>query len=77
MLANQAMNYLVGGDVPHRIGNAHPNIVPYQAFAVADGHVIVAVGNDAPVRAAVRAARPGRATRGSRPMPTGCATARR
>jgi len=47
MLANQAMNYLVSGEVPHRIGNAHPNIAPYQLFAVADGHVIVAVGNDA------------------------------
>ena len=46
VLANQAMNYLVGGDVPHRLGNAHPNIAPYQAFAVADGHIIVAVGND-------------------------------
>jgi crotonobetainyl-CoA:carnitine CoA-transferase CaiB-like acyl-CoA transferase len=47
VLANQAMNYLIGGAVPHRLGNAHPNIAPYQAFAVADGHVIVAVGNDA------------------------------
>jgi crotonobetainyl-CoA:carnitine CoA-transferase CaiB-like acyl-CoA transferase len=46
VLANQAMNYLVGGTVPHRIGNANPNIAPYQTFAVADGHVIVAVGND-------------------------------
>ena len=50
MLANQAMNYLVSGDVPHRLGNAHPNIAPYQTFAVADGHVIVAVGNDAQFR---------------------------
>src|SRR5205085_8249938 len=47
VLANQAMNYLIGGTVPHRLGNAHPNIAPYQTFAVADGHVIVAVGNDA------------------------------
>ena len=46
VLANQAMNYLVGGEAPHRLGNAHPNIAPYQTFAVADGHVIVAVGND-------------------------------
>ena len=46
MLANQAINYLVSGKVPERIGNAHPNIVPYQVFPVADGHVIVAVGND-------------------------------
>ncbi|MFT5710343.1 MAG: crotonobetainyl-CoA:carnitine CoA-transferase CaiB-like acyl-CoA transferase [Halioglobus sp.] len=46
-LANQASNYLVGGIVPTRMGNAHPNIVPYQSFVAADGHVIVAVGNDA------------------------------
>lgn len=46
VLANQAMNYLVSGDIPHRMGNAHPNIAPYQTFAVADGHVIIAVGND-------------------------------
>ena len=46
MLANLGSHYLVGGDVPPRQGNAHANIVPYQVFAVADGHVIVAVGND-------------------------------
>ena len=46
VLANQAMNYLVGGVVPHRLGNAHPNIVPYQVFPAADGHVIIACGND-------------------------------
>jgi crotonobetainyl-CoA:carnitine CoA-transferase CaiB-like acyl-CoA transferase len=46
VLANQALNYLVSGKVPERIGNAHPNIVPYQVFPVADGHVIIAVGND-------------------------------
>jgi crotonobetainyl-CoA:carnitine CoA-transferase CaiB-like acyl-CoA transferase len=45
-LANQASNYLVGGMVPRRLGNAHPNIVPYQAFATSDGHMILAVGND-------------------------------
>lgn len=45
-LANQAMNYLVSGEVPHRLGNAHPNIAPYEAFPVADGWVIIAVGND-------------------------------
>lgn len=50
VLANQAMNYLVGGEVPHRLGNAHPNIAPYQTFPVADGHVIVAVGNDGQFR---------------------------
>jgi len=46
VLANQAMNYLASGKSPRRMGNAHPNIVPYQVFPVADGHVIVAVGND-------------------------------
>jgi crotonobetainyl-CoA:carnitine CoA-transferase CaiB-like acyl-CoA transferase len=46
VLANQALNYLVSGKVPKRIGNAHPNIVPYQVFPVADGHVIIATGND-------------------------------
>ena len=45
-LANQASNYLVGGLVPERLGNAHPNIVPYQAFSTSDGHIIIAVGND-------------------------------
>ncbi len=46
ILANQASNYLIGDMVPERMGNAHPNIVPYQAFASADGHFIIAVGND-------------------------------
>jgi crotonobetainyl-CoA:carnitine CoA-transferase CaiB-like acyl-CoA transferase len=46
ILSNQAMNYLVSGNVPKRIGNAHANIVPYQVFPVADGHIIVATGND-------------------------------
>ncbi len=45
-LANQASNFLVGGVVPKRLGNAHPNIVPYQAFPTSDGHIIIAVGND-------------------------------
>jgi crotonobetainyl-CoA:carnitine CoA-transferase CaiB-like acyl-CoA transferase len=45
-LANQGMNYLIGGMPPVRSGNGHPNIVPYQAFATADGHIILAVGND-------------------------------
>jgi crotonobetainyl-CoA:carnitine CoA-transferase CaiB-like acyl-CoA transferase len=45
-LANQATNYLVGGVLPTRMGNAHPNIVPYQVFATSDGHVILAVAND-------------------------------
>ncbi|WP_286238837.1 CaiB/BaiF CoA transferase family protein [Neptuniibacter halophilus] len=46
VLANQAMNYLTSGTSPGRLGNAHPNIVPYQAFPTADGHIILAVGND-------------------------------
>ena len=46
VLANQATNYLLGGTVPHRLGNAHPNIVPYQLFPAADGHLIIACGND-------------------------------
>lgn len=45
-LANQALNYLVSGVAPRRLGNAHPNIVPYQAFETSDGHLILAVGND-------------------------------
>ena len=46
VLANQALNFLVSGDLPKRIGNTHPNIVPYQVFPVADGFAIVATGND-------------------------------
>jgi crotonobetainyl-CoA:carnitine CoA-transferase CaiB-like acyl-CoA transferase len=46
VLANQAMNFLASGVTPKRMGNAHPNIAPYQTFKVADGHLIVAVGND-------------------------------
>jgi crotonobetainyl-CoA:carnitine CoA-transferase CaiB-like acyl-CoA transferase len=46
VLANQALNYLVGGEAPKRLGNAHPNIVPYQTFATQDGHIIIAVGTD-------------------------------
>ena len=45
-LANQALNYLVGGEVPGRLGTAHPNIVPYQAFRTGDGFIMIAVGND-------------------------------
>ncbi|MDQ6683618.1 MAG: CoA transferase [Pseudomonadota bacterium] len=47
MLANLGANYLVTGVAPQRAGNAHQNIVPYQVFEVADGHLILAVGNDA------------------------------
>lgn len=46
VLGNQALNYLTSGTPPSRMGNAHPNIVPYQAFATQDGHLILAVGND-------------------------------
>ena len=49
-LANQAMNYLVTGVAPKRLGNAHPNIVPYQDFPSADGNFILAVGNDGQFR---------------------------
>ena len=45
-LANQASNYLVGGVVPRRMGNAHPSIVPYQTFPTADSDMILAIGND-------------------------------
>jgi crotonobetainyl-CoA:carnitine CoA-transferase CaiB-like acyl-CoA transferase len=48
--ANQAMNALASGVAPRRMGNAHPNIVPYQVFACSDGHAIVAVGNDGQFR---------------------------
>jgi crotonobetainyl-CoA:carnitine CoA-transferase CaiB-like acyl-CoA transferase len=46
ILANQGMNYLATGEPPQRIGNAHPNIVPYQTFKTADGDIILACGND-------------------------------
>ena len=46
MLANQASNQLVSGRSPTRMGNAHPNIVPYQVFPTADGHMVLAIGND-------------------------------
>jgi crotonobetainyl-CoA:carnitine CoA-transferase CaiB-like acyl-CoA transferase len=46
-LANQAMNFLASGVSPQRRGNSHPNIVPYQAFQTGDGHIILAIGNDA------------------------------
>ena len=46
VLANQALNFLVSNEIPKRIGNSHPNIVPYQEFPAADGHIIIATGND-------------------------------
>lgn len=48
--ANQAMNYLTTGKPPGRMGNAHPNLTPYQVFDCADGHIIIATGNDAQYR---------------------------
>jgi crotonobetainyl-CoA:carnitine CoA-transferase CaiB-like acyl-CoA transferase len=46
VLSYQALNYLVSGKIPQRIGNIHPNLVPYQVFPVADGNIIIATGND-------------------------------
>ncbi|URW75715.1 CoA transferase [Sphingomonas donggukensis] len=46
VIANQALNWMASGVVPHRMGNGHANLAPYQAFACADGELIVAVGND-------------------------------
>ncbi len=46
VLANQNMNYLISGNAPTRLGNAHPNISPYEVIPVSDGHIILAVGND-------------------------------
>jgi len=54
-LANQAGNYLLSGNVPQRMGSAHPSIVPYQPFACADGHVMLAIGNDGQFTALCRA----------------------
>jgi crotonobetainyl-CoA:carnitine CoA-transferase CaiB-like acyl-CoA transferase len=56
MLANQAMNYFVSGQSPTRLGNAHPNIAPYQVFETADGHLVLAVGNDGQFRSFCTAA---------------------
>jgi crotonobetainyl-CoA:carnitine CoA-transferase CaiB-like acyl-CoA transferase len=50
MLSNQSANWLVGGVVPNRLGNNHPNVVPYRVYPTQDGHVIVACGNDAQFR---------------------------
>ncbi|MEZ5686250.1 MAG: CaiB/BaiF CoA-transferase family protein [Paracoccaceae bacterium] len=50
VLANQGMNYLATGRAPHRLGNGHPNIAPYEVLPVADGSIILAVGNDGQFR---------------------------
>ncbi|MNU53183.1 Succinyl-CoA:(R)-benzylsuccinate CoA-transferase subunit BbsF [compost metagenome] len=55
MLANQATNYFVSGDAPTRMGNAHPNLAPYQPFPCSDGMVVIAVGNDGQFRALAKA----------------------
>jgi formyl-CoA transferase len=55
MLANQASNFLVSGKAPTRLGNAHPNIAPYQVFETKDGYIVIAVGNDAQFAAFARA----------------------
>jgi crotonobetainyl-CoA:carnitine CoA-transferase CaiB-like acyl-CoA transferase len=49
-LANQSQGYLVSGNVPPRLGNAHPSIAPYESFPTADGHIILAIGNDSQFR---------------------------
>jgi crotonobetainyl-CoA:carnitine CoA-transferase CaiB-like acyl-CoA transferase len=51
MLANQASNFFVSGEVPRRLGNAHPNLAPYQPLPTADGALVIAVGNDGQFRA--------------------------
>ncbi len=56
-LANQGMNYLATGEDQPRLGNQHPNIVPYQVFATADGHVVLSIGNDATFARFVRGVR--------------------
>ena len=55
MLANQATNFFVSGKVPTRMGNAHPNLAPYQPFPCSDGMVVIAVGNDGQFRALAQA----------------------
>jgi crotonobetainyl-CoA:carnitine CoA-transferase CaiB-like acyl-CoA transferase len=50
VMANQAMNYFASGQPPGRTGNIHPNLAPYQVFDVADGHIIIATGNDSQYR---------------------------
>lgn len=50
VMANQALNWMASGIVPHRMGNGHSNLAPYQSFVCADGDLIVAVGNDAQFR---------------------------
>ena len=72
-LVNLSQSFVGAGVVPARMGNGHPSIVPYQTFAVADGEVVVAVGNDrqfARLCARARGRRARAATRASPPTPT-------
>ena len=78
VLANQAANYLIGGVTPRRMGNAHPNIVPYQVFDAADGPLVIACGNDGQFARLCEALGLGcTATRGSAATATGSPTGRR
>ena len=70
VLANQATNYLIGGVVPRRMGNAHPNIVPYQVFEAADGPLVDRLRQRRPVRPALRGARARPAPRPALPHAT-------
>ncbi len=63
MLANQSAGWLASGEVPLALGNTHPSIEPFATYRTADGELMLLAGNDAPVRAAGRGARPARAGR--------------
>lgn len=77
-LANQTLNYLTTGVPPRRLGNAHPNIVPYQDFPTADGDMILTVGNDSQFASSPswQTTRNGPTTRASPPTRRGWPTAR-
>jgi len=70
-----AQNHFASGEAPRRYGSAHPNIVPYQGFSTGDGDLMVAAGNDGLWRPGSSASRTSPTTIGSRPTPTGSATA--
>jgi crotonobetainyl-CoA:carnitine CoA-transferase CaiB-like acyl-CoA transferase len=77
MLANQATNFFVSGKAPTRMGNAHPNLAPYQPFPCTDGMVVIAVGNDGQFRALWQAlSAPASAPIPSSPTPCASSTAR-
>ena len=79
-LANQTMNYLASGVAPRRMGNAHPNVVPYQDFPTRDGDMIIAVGNDGQfgrLCAALGLPELAQRTHASSPIRQGCRTASR